>query len=257
MKRMFSVFVMAGMIQVSPSVPVDVYAVAKEDGSFVSISRDGLEDLMTEVNAIFSQVALSFELRSYNVVSNDRLLSIESKSEFLDVLDSCPSTNGVPVYVFQSIEGADDGYALEDRGCGIEASAGSRALAHELGHMCGLADIYATVNTAPGGGASTEVFSVREEMAREELQPMDWGRCRKGTTQGDLIDRMLMCGHRYVNAAVGVDITAGDVYGVRIAPELVTNAITGEVSRRYEKGMAGVGFLLHGNRNPSRVVSDE
>ena len=257
MKRMFAVFVMAGMTQVSPSVPVDVYAVAKEDASFVSISRDGFEDLMTEVNAIFSQVALSFELRSYNVVPNDRLLSIESKSEFLDVLDACPSTNGVPVYVFQSIEGADDGYALEDRGCGIEASAGSRALAHELGHMCGLADIYATVNTAPGGGASTEVFSVREEMAREELQPMDWGRCRKGTTQGDLIDRMLMCGHRYVNGPAGIDITAGDVYGVRIAPELVTNAITGEVSRRYEKGMAEVGFLLHGNRNPSRAVSDE
>ena len=160
MKRMFAVFVMAGMTQVSPSVPVDVYAVAKEDASFVSISRDGFEDLMTEVNAIFSQVALSFELRSYNVVPNDRLLSIESKSEFLDVLDACPSTNGVPVYVFQSIEGADDGYALEDRGCGIEASAGSRALAHELGHMCGLADIYATVNTVPGGGVSTEVFSV-------------------------------------------------------------------------------------------------
>ena len=58
MKRMFAVFVMAGMTQVSPSVPVDVYAVAKEDASFVSISRDGFEDLMTEVNAIFSQVAL-------------------------------------------------------------------------------------------------------------------------------------------------------------------------------------------------------
>ena len=56
----------------------------------------------------------------------------------------------------------------------------------------------------------------------------------------------------------GLDrITAGDVYGVRIAPELVTNAITGEVSRRYEKGMAEDGFLLHGNRNPSRAVSDE
>ena len=238
-------------------VPIDAYALADDDESDVAMDRATFEGLLSEVNAIFSQVALSFELRSYNVVANREWLRIGSKSKFLDVLDACPSTNGVPVYVFQSIEGADDGYALEDRGCGIEASAGSRALAHELGHMCGLADIYATVNTVPGGGASTEVFSVREEMAREELQPMDWGRCRKGTTQGDLIDRMLMCGHRYVNGPAGIDITAGDVYGVRIAPELVTNAITGEVSRRYEKGMAEVGFLLHGNRNPSRVISDE
>lgn len=56
----------------------------------------------------------------------------------------------------------------------------------------------------------------------------------------------------------GLDrITAGDVYGVRIGSGLVTNAITGEVSHRYEKGKVSVGFLLHGNRNPSRVVSDE
>lgn len=254
--RMSLLFFLVSLSVLGSGIPVDVYAVAKQDGSAVTMSRGDFEELLSDVNAIFAQVALTFDLRSYNVVSNDRMFSIESKSEFLDFLDSCPSTNGVPVYVFQTIEGDKEGFALENEGCCIEASAGGRALAHELGHMCGLDDIYASVNTAPEG-AIAEVVSVREELAKEERQPMDWGRYRRGTMQGDLIDRMLMCGHGYVNADNGVDITAGDVYGVRIGSGLVTNAITGEVSHRYETGKVSVGFLLHGNRNPARVVRSE
>lgn len=254
--RMSLLFFLVSLSVLGSGIPVDVYAVAKQDGSAVTMSRGDFEELLSDVNAIFAQVALTFDLRSYNVVSNDRMFSIESKSEFLDVLDSCPSTNGVPVYVFQTIEGAEEGFALENEGCCIEASAGGRVLAHELGHMCGLDDIYASVNVSHDQ-PNAEELSVREEFAKEEWQPMDWGRYRKDVTQGELIDRMLMNGHNYVNADNGVDLTAGDVYGVRLGSSMVTNAITGEVSHRYEKGKVSVGFLLHGNRNPARVVRSE
>lgn len=256
MKRMSFALVLGCMSLLCSGVPVDVYAVAKQDGSCVSIERTGFNVLLSEVNSIYSQVALSFELRSYTVIGNDEMLRIDTNTEFINILDSCPSTNGLPVYVFQEIVGAESGLALEGEGCGIEASAGARVLAHELGHMCGLADIYASVNVSHDQ-PNAEELSVREEFAKEEWQPMDWGRYRKDVTQGELIDRMLMNGHNYVNADNGVDLTAGDVYGVRLGSSTVTNAATGEVSRRYEKGMAGVGFLLHGNRNPSRVVESE
>ena len=47
-----------------------------------------------------------------------------------------------------------------------------------------------------------------------------------------------------------VDITAGDVYGVRIESSTATQ--DGSVKTQYSVGMAKIGFLRHANRNPSR-----
>lgn len=236
-------------------IPLDVYVVAEDDGSGASLGQAAFEEMLPTVNAIFSQVALSFELRSYNVVSNGEWNVIESRSEFLDVLDACPSTNGVPVYVFREIVGPTSGITICDEGCSIEVGAGAGVLAHELGHMCGLDDIYASADNSDASNPNCiSEISAREDEAREEWLPMDWGRYPQGTTQGELIDRMLMNGHCYVNGQYGCDITAGDVYGICIGMSSVTNTTTGEVSHSYVKGMARVGFLLHGNRNPSRGV---
>ena len=57
-------------------VPIDAYALADDDRSDVAMDRATFEGLLSEVNAIFSQVALSFELRSYNVVTNREWLSV-------------------------------------------------------------------------------------------------------------------------------------------------------------------------------------
>ena len=252
--RTFLSLILLAVPLLGSGVPVDVYVVARENGSEVTMTRDVSEGMLSDVNAIFSQVALSFELRSFNVVSNDAWCIIDSESEFLDVLDACPSTNGVPVYVFNEISGPAAGLTLKNEGTSIEAGSGAIVLAHEIGHMCGLDDIYAYADNRNGSETPEEV-AVRDEVAKEEWQPMDWGRYPVGTTQGDLIDRMLMNGLYYLKATNGVDITAGDVYGVRIGT--VTNATTGEVTHPYVKGMAEVGFLLLGDRNPSRKVQNE
>lgn len=237
-------------------VPIDLYAIADEDGTDVTIGRSSFEEILSGINAIYSQVALTFELRSYAVITNREWIVIDTKSEFLDVLDSCPSTNGVPVYVFREITGPIEGLSLRNEGCSIEVGAGAAVLAHELGHMCGLDDIYGYADNKNERGVEEEI-SVYYDGAREEWQPMDWGRYPAGTTQGEIIGRMLMNGYSHTGVESGVDITAGDVYGIIIGEASITNAVTGEISRKYEKGMSKVGFLLHGNRNPSRVVRND
>ena len=230
----------------SSGVPLDVYVLADDQGANPAAERSAFEVMLGQVNSVFSQVAMSFELRSYSIVSNTEWITVRDRSTFLDMLDSCPSTNGIPVYVVVDINGPENGLTLPEEGVCIEFQKGYVVLAHELGHMCGLEDVYATEFNIGDAGQPVKL-SVRDEMARTEWQPHDWGRYPVETTQGDLIARLLMNGHT-TNSAV--DITAGDVYGVRIESSTATQ--DGSVKTQYSVGMAKIGFLRHANRNPSR-----
>lgn len=50
----------AGCSLLTSGVPLDVYVLANADGSNVTMTRASFEEMLTAVNAIFSQVALSF-----------------------------------------------------------------------------------------------------------------------------------------------------------------------------------------------------
>lgn len=254
--RLISVLLVLILVNLCSAVPVDVYALAENDGSRQVLDQTSFQEILREVNGVFSQVAMEFDLRSFVVVSNHEWMVFDDKYEFLDVLDGCPSSNGIPIYVVESLVGADSGWTLENEGCCVEANAGYLVFAHEIGHMCGLEDIYASAQNVIAIENIEEV-SVLDDEAMSSWQPMDWGRYPAGITQGELVNRMLMNGYVYLNATNGADITLGDVYGVRISSESVTNATSGVVSRPYVKGMAKVGFLLHGNRNPSRRVGGD
>ena len=185
-----------------------------------SITVDYVNGLLREVNEIYEQVGLRFVCaptvqRIVNRIWSKRGLADKKVSR---VICNClRGTGGVEVYF---VKGGIPGEPI-GRGGAIGAflrkSASGRALAHEIGHVCGLADIYVFKG---------DKFVVDDYAIHESKVPLDWGVYDFCVAHDDLVMRLLMYG---VDGRDGVDVPAGSVFGV-----------VGEEGS-YTKGQANVG----------------
>ena len=161
--------------------------------------------LLDEVNVIFRQVGLHFSLGAgvsnvaNSVWARDGLTDISLAAQIRNIMSG---TDGVEVYF---IPGNGSGPIGQHARTGIiiRDSAGAASLAHELGHACGLHDIYVE------NGELTEGV-------KESWMPQDWNNgtgCRfydPMLTQKGAIGRLLMFGYE---SAAKADIPMGGVFG--------------------------------------------
>lgn len=218
------------------SVDLYCWVVSDSEGGESAATVD-VANLISDVNKIYQQVTLSFEIKSL-VYTNDADLAIinrRDRQQRRRLCDIAHNTGGVEIYFVQRIDGNVNGMSPSG-GVIVTQNISARSLAHELGHACGLSDIYVRHKDF---GDTVDGLPSRERM------PNDWGWYPPYVSQADVIRRMLMYGYE---SPMKIDITYGDVYG------LWYYQLKDPQTRRWTKiwnvSLAPVGFGIHGNRHP-------
>lgn len=218
-------------------IPLHCWVVRSRSGVTAN-TYDFVTNKVEEANRIFSQVALRFEVATFNYTNDTRYLTVSftNTAQHAEIFNMTNVTSGLEVYfVDQVIHGAVAFHSSGGIVIGHE-QCNQTTLAHELGHACGLADIY---DQYEGTGL---VVSGPPEKGRFTH---DWGWFPPHVTQVDLVQRLLMYGY---NTNSKADISRGDVYGLYYTYEW--NSTLSRWDRVWHLGLAPVGFKLHGTRHP-------
>jgi hypothetical protein len=191
-------------------IPVHVFSVCGTNG-VPARTRASVEGLFPLANELYRQAGMSFRLASFQTVTNEAwtVLPYQSTpdSVYAALFASGSAPDGIELYCVRCL-GAARGVTIAGQGVAVDWSADGRTLAHEIGHACGLHDVYvANTNAAPGLVVTGGV--------RRAWAPGDWpaGDSEEnyypaGLDQPALVRRLLMCGYDENTRA---DLPAGDV----------------------------------------------
>ena len=199
-------------------IPVKAYVVEEQDGEPIC-GREHIAPLFPEVNAIFSQVGFQFVLdETVGHIADTNYLVINKEDGTYPrgnaLVNLHSATNTVELYIVRSIEGADG--LTYPGGIVLPVGVGSHALAHEVGHACGLRDVLDFVQWKDPA-TQTEQTALYPEAAGRSHIVDDWGTDFAEGYYGvqmhsNLVTRLLMCGRR-LQTWTNEDITFGDVDG--------------------------------------------
>lgn len=219
------------------SSPVKLYCwIVKNDRGESPHSEASISNQVVSLNRIYSQVGMSFCVESISYTNSTRLTNVNYTNDVLNA-ELCGLTNGtdgLEVYFVKSITHRVDAFHWAS-GIVVGEGVNDTTLAHEIGHACGLADIY--------DAYSRETNLAVTGMPQKVYFTHDWGWYPENVTQAQMVQRLLMYGYNTDSAHKG-DISRGDVYG------LWYQYVSGTTNRVWQLGLAPVGFKLHGNRHP-------
>jgi len=228
--------VVKGIVLPWSEVKVYVCIVKGTDGVAV-LSQDALAAIAVEVNRIYRQAGMRFVFQQASVeVAGDAWKTLDFSRQpqrLIDLLNKQPSTGGLELYVLeqflrdgQPIPGGDfpEGAVLATKTTGQSNTVAEMAdgLAHELGHACGLPDIYSYYGIYDDAGNLVQFCQLEPDGVKpcEDYQKDDWSGtattsyCAASLTQAVLIDRLVMNGYRTSETWDGKDISLGSVWGV-------------------------------------------
>jgi hypothetical protein len=195
---------------------VFAYIVRKDDGTEPAWTEAEVDAFLGQVNQVYAQVAMTFERQgAVSFVDKTDWLDIAAASDYAEMglLGATHShTGGLEMYFVKSIEDANGlnwSPAAAGAGCLVAKHGNFRTAAHELGHACGLDDIY------------IQKGAVRcdDSIVQPAWLPGDWNngtgaQYYAGTLQlRDLIQRLLMYG---VGNNFKADIAHGTVMGLDV-----------------------------------------
>ncbi len=232
------VLIMVGCMRTfAGTVDLNCWIVADDNG-IGSFTEESINNLVNEVNELYRQVALSFVIKRI-VPIRDTALSIVDLNDAAQQVRLCSiasNTGGLEMYFVKELRGRAT--ALHRRtGIIIGPSANGRTVGHEIGHACGLSDIYCSYG-------ETELC-VSGSPTWERL-PHDWGWYPPAVSQADIVKRLLMYGYASSQKA---DISSGDIYGLFYTRKW--NSEEKRWGRVWRLGNASVGFGTHGSRHPA------
>lgn len=223
--------VFTGTVLSSKTIPVTVWIVRKNDGTNPALDDYQLLDLFSGVNKIYSQVGMTFELIGpINHLNRSDWMNLTMTNSLSNLtvdalIGQQPNvSNGLELYFVQSVTDCstssntswDLGGFYLPNGIVIGREEGvytptARTIAHEIGHACGLSDIY----IANGGMSVPPNMSVSVTGC-----PSDYGLYPSNLTQADVISRLLMYG---ISLDIAVTIPRGTVFGVgKSSPSVFT-----------------------------------
>jgi hypothetical protein len=192
-------------------IPIHFMFICENDGHHAGFTND-IPGLISGANQIWRQAGMSFSRASVSYVTNSIWYSNSvNKVTQQDILNAMSGTGGLEVYFVPKITFAGNVPAANwTNGMLVTSGISSRTFAHELGHCCGLPDIY---DVHP---KSSQV-KIEGTVSKTRL-PLDWNNgpgpeeyYERGLQQSLLVKRLLMYGY----TSGGSDLTAGPVYGVR------------------------------------------
>ena len=235
--RCFIAAAFALIVGVCLAGPIKLTCWIVEGDQGTAFSTTQVSNLVSDVNTIFKQVVLSFEIESLQITNCNALSTID-RANITQITNLCNisrNTRGLELYFVNKIRGSSVAFSL-NLGTVISANADLRAISHEIGHACGLSDIFVE--------NEDEMLFVTGLPSKDRM-PDDWGWYPRYVGQNDIIKRLLMYG---VTDSSGVDISYGDIHGVYYTN--IWNRATREWNRVWCEGPAPVGFERHGKRSP-------
>ncbi len=206
-------------------------------------------NLIAEVNEIYEQVGMRFELAVVETQEvNPNLLEINARTVSegapLNICNLTQHADGLELYFIHTFN-LDDVRAFnwlyngESVGIIVPAGVSSLKLAHEIGHSCGLSDIY-DVDPSIVGPFQPSISGPK----RLAWMPDDWGSTSpsehfyQDNLHKSIISALLMLGMN-VNES---DLSFGDIHGIWY--QWVNDV------KVYETSLASVGVSTHINRHP-------
>ena len=236
MKGLINVLVLLITFHVFPSpIKLHCWIVAEDDGRTFH-TLNSISNQVGSVNRLYSQVAMSFTIESISHTNSTRLTNVDysNAAQKAEIYSLSNHTEGLDVYFVESITERTDAFCGRS-GIVVSRNYSDTTLAHEIGHACGLSDIYDSY--------SRETDLVVTGMPQKAYFTHDWGWYPENVTQAQLVQRLLMYGYNTGSTHKG-DISRGDVYG------LWYQYVSGTTNKVWQLGLAPVGFKLHGNRHP-------
>ena len=224
------------------TVKVYVWIVRKNDGTDPATTEAQVTNLIAQANDIFRQVAMTLVLQgSINYTNCTYWLNVEKAGddwpEYNTISAITNGTGGVEMYFVDTIQDATgmngaNGLILSD-------SANFRTTAHEIGHTCGLNDIYLSEGGSNVTGLVTSIWDPDDWNNGPSPQYYD-----RSLLQEDLIQRFLMYGYQ---SDAKSDIPRGKIQGVWYDWQL----IGGTWTKVWHLSLDAVGLSDMGNRQPS------
>lgn len=218
-------------------VPVYAYVVCNDDGTQIAASENAPAEIVSKLNLVFSQVCIDFTLVHVGVITNGDWMSIcgTNVAQYTSLCATTNSTGGIELYFVEEI---DDCTAFSiSSGIVISQEANWRTVAHEVGHRCGLNDIYdahdGTSLRVTGGSTLARI-------------PDDYGRPAASISHAQRLRRLLMYGYR---SDTKLAISGGDIYGLGWTERI--NPANNEHEEVLDLFNVEIGFWSHGTRTPS------
>ena len=217
------------------------------DGMRYSRTEAEVRAMFDDVNAIYRQAGMRFVIANVTCTNMQDYLDLEDNAAYITKLRTICSiasnTVGLEFYFVDALRDGQTaacnvpGYNATILGIVVATNATAISLGHEIGHSCGLQDIYEwhrenTTLVVTGGVSHIRL-------------PDDWGSNGElgyyppGLNQVSLLRRLLMYGYTIPGA---IDLSYGDVYGLYYIPTISGKACF--------LNTATVGFAKYANRNP-------
>ena len=234
-KNILLLFMLPYMLVASP-IKLYCWIIGTNRGDSIH-SEETISNQVVSVNRIYSQVAMSFTIESISHTNSTRLTNVVYTND-TQIAELCSLTNhtdGLEVYFVESITGEADAFCGSS-GIVVGRNFTDTTLAHEIGHACGLCDIYDFADGMSVTGMPQKAYFTH-----------DWGWYPENVTQAQIVRRLLMYGYNTDSTHKG-DISRGDVYGVWY--EYKWNSMLNSYYKHWYLSNAPVGFKLHGNRHP-------
>ncbi len=197
----------------NPTTTPLYFYVVKDGTGNTNWTTEKLCGFAENLNKVYKQLAMNFTIGGVYEINDAHYLNIADEEKLFSLQGMNHKLDGLEVYCVESLWGDKVGVSIlggEEAGITLSNSASYVDLAHEIGHACGVRDIYV------GKLVGTIRYGITDSVKREWL-PGDWsggplhGCYPSNLTQASLIRRLLMNGEKGESS---LDIPCGPVHGV-------------------------------------------
>ncbi|MBR4172140.1 MAG: hypothetical protein IKR48_10860 [Kiritimatiellae bacterium] len=214
------------------------------DGRQWATTPSHISQMVGRANQLYAQVGMGFQLESVGRITNSEWMAIEMISNTWprsqQVVNYTNGTDGLEIYFTAAIDWATGLH--RDGGIIISSTAPLETLGHEIGHACGLEDIY---DQHSQSGLTLTVGIEADNLPDDWGSVSDVGFYTRNLQYPNLLKRLLMYGHSNVGKS---DISYGDVKGIWRGRELNFDTLQWEMV--WKASLAPVGFFLHATATP-------